>query len=184
MSTTSRKVLVPLATLVAAGAIAVGSGADYTAQTNNTISAVTSGSFSHTNSKNNSAIFNLQNLKPGDTVIGAVTLTNTGSLPGNFTLTEKSSTNTFSNDVLSLAIVDTASNAVVYNGNFGGLQDGLKNALGTWAPNESHTYRFTVQFAQSATVAEQNRAASAEYTWDSVQLPATTFDQQASVPQP
>lgn len=184
MSTTSRKVLVPLATLVAAGAIAVGSGADYTAQTNNTISAVTSGSFSHTNSKNDSAIFNLQNLKPGDTVIGAVTLTNTGSLPGTFTLTEKTSNNTFSNNVLSLAIVDTATNAVVYNGNFGGLEDGAKNALGVWQPNESHTYRFTVQFAQTATVAEQNKVANATYTWDSVQLSAQTFDQQVNVPQP
>ena len=178
MSTTSRKVLVPLATLVAAGAVAVGSGATYTAETNNTISAVTSGTFAHTNSKDGQAIFNLQNMKPGDTVLGAITLTNTGSLPGTFSLTEKASTNAFTGDLLSLSIVDTANNTTVYNGTFGGLQDDLKNTLGVYQPGEAHTYRFTVQLSQDATVAEQGKTASAAYTWDSVQLDAETFDQQ------
>ena len=39
----SRKILVPLATLAAAGAIAIGSGATFTSTTANTISSVTSG---------------------------------------------------------------------------------------------------------------------------------------------
>ena len=34
----------------------------------------------HTNSKNGGAIFNLSNKKPGDTLNGALTITNTGSL--------------------------------------------------------------------------------------------------------
>jgi len=178
MSTSSRKILVPLATLVAAGAVAVGSGATYTAQTENTISAVTSGTFDHTNSKDGQAIFNLQNMKPGDTVIGAITLTNTGSLPGNFSLTESASSNAFSSNLLSLAIEDTTTGASVFNGTFGGLADGSANALGEFAAGESRTYRFTVQLSQAATVAEQGKTASAAYTWDSVQLDAETFDQQ------
>ncbi|MCW2790898.1 MAG: hypothetical protein JWP56_3201, partial [Aeromicrobium sp.] len=39
----TKKILLPLATLVAAGAIAVGSGATFTSTSANTISSVTSG---------------------------------------------------------------------------------------------------------------------------------------------
>ena len=77
-----RKVLVPLTTVLVAGAVAVGSGATFTSTTDNTISSVTSGTLTHTNSKDRAAIFNLPaNLKPGDVVNGTVTITNTGSLP-------------------------------------------------------------------------------------------------------
>lgn len=62
--TRTHKVLVPLATLLVAGAIAVGSGATFSSTTGSTISAMTSGSLEHTNSKNGGAIFNLTNLKP------------------------------------------------------------------------------------------------------------------------
>src|SRR5690606_16845730 len=58
-TTRSKKVLVPLATLLAAGAIAVGSGASFTSTTENTISAVTSGTLEQSNSKDNAAVFNL-----------------------------------------------------------------------------------------------------------------------------
>lgn len=176
MSTTSRKVLVPLATLVAAGAVAVGSGATFTADTANTISAVTSGTFTHTNSKDGQAIFNLTNLKPGDTVNGAVTLTNTGSLPGTFSLTELSSANNFTGDLLSLSIADDKGNSV-YNGTFGGLQDGAKNVLGIYNAGEARTYTFTVKLAQNADNNEQGKTANAVYTWNSVQLDGETFNQ-------
>lgn len=92
------KILVPLATLAAAGAIAVGSGATFTSESNNTISAVTSGSLTHTNSKDDQAVFNLPTMKPGDTVNGTLTLTNTGTLPAAFSLTETGSTNGFAGD--------------------------------------------------------------------------------------
>ena len=91
MSIAAKKVLVPLTVLLAAGALAVGSGATFSSETGNTISTVTSGTLLHTNSKNGAQIFGLTNLKPGDTVNGAVTLTNTGSLPATFSLTEAAS---------------------------------------------------------------------------------------------
>ena len=176
MSPSSRKVLVPLATLVAAGAVAVGSGATFTSDTANTISAVTSGTFKHSNSKDGQAVFNLTNMKPGDTLNGTVTLTNTGSLPGTFSLTEVSSANAFSGDLLSLAIADDKGNAV-YNGTFGGLQDGAKNTLGVYAAGEARTYTFTVKLAQTAGNDEQGKTASAVYAWNSVQLDGETFNQ-------
>jgi hypothetical protein len=173
----SKKVLIPLATLTAAGAIAVGSGATFTSQTSNTISSVTSGSLTQTNSKADQAIFSLPTMKPGDTVNGTLTLTNTGSLPAAFSLTESSSTNGFTGDNLSLTITNTTSGATVYTGTFGGLQDGARTALGTMQPGAAATYKFVVQLAAATGNGDQGKTASAAYRWDAVQLDGETSDQ-------
>jgi hypothetical protein len=173
----SRKILVPLATLAAAGAIAVGSGATFSSETKNTISSVTSGTLTHTNSKDDAAIFDLANLKPGDVLTGSLTLKNTGSLPAKFSLTETSSANGFAGNNLSLKITNATSGAVVYNGPFGGLVDGTKNPLGTFASGESNAYDFRVALDQAADDTQQGKTASASYTWDSVQLDGETFTQ-------
>lgn len=173
----NKKILVPLATLAAAGAIAIGSGATFTSESNNTISSVTSGSLTHTNSKADQAIFNLTNMKPGDTLNGTLTLTNTGTLPAAFSLTETSSSNAFSGDNLALTITNTTTGATVYTGTFGGLVDGSKTDLGTMQPGAAATYRFSVQLATATGNADQGKTASAAYTWDSVQLAGTTIDQ-------
>ena len=77
-TTTSRKVLVPFATLVAAGAVAVGSGATFTSTSDSSISA-TSGTLVHANSED-AATLTITNLKPGATESGTLTITNVGSL--------------------------------------------------------------------------------------------------------
>jgi spore coat-associated protein N len=166
----SRRVLVPLATLLAAGAVAVGSGATFTSTSSNAMSGVTSGTLSQSNSANGEAIFTLPNMKPGDTVTGKLTLTNTGSLPAKFSLTELSSSNAFSTDNLTLTIADAAGGNPIFSGTFGALTDGAKNELGTFAAGDAHTYVFTVALKESATSAEQAKSASATYVWDSVQL--------------
>ncbi len=174
----NRKILIPLATLLGAGAIAVGSGATFSSTTGNTISAVTAGSLSHTNSKDGQAIFSLTNLKPGDVLNGTLTLKNTGSLAAAFSLTEVSSANTFSGSNLTLDVVDTTNgNTPVYSGTFGGLVDGAKTDLGTWAANESHTFRFTVKLNQDTPNADQGKSANAVYSWSSVQLSGETTNQ-------
>ena len=171
----NRKILVPLATVAAASAVAVGSGATFTSATNNTLSAVTSGTLQQANSKADGAIFTLTNLKPGDTLNGTLTVTNTGTLPATFSLTEATSTNAFSAGSLSLEIVNTGTNAVIYSGPFGGLEDGVKNDLGTVQPGVVNTYRFRVVLAATATNDDQGKKAEAAYTWDSVQLDAETY---------
>lgn len=171
----NRKILVPLATVLAASAVAVGSGATFTSQTGNTVSAVTSGTLTQTNSKNGAAIFNLTNMKPGDTLNGELTLTNTGSLPARFSLTETSSSNAFTGSNLTLSITDKASGASVYNGTFGGLVDGTPVALGEWASQAAHTYLFTVRLASSTDNTDQGKTASASYQWDAVQLDGETY---------
>lgn len=172
-----KKILVPLATLVAAGAVAIGSGATFTSTTANTISSVTSGTLSHTNSKDGKAILSLTNIKPGDTVNGSLTITNTGSLASDFTLTETSSTNAFSDNYLSLTITNTTTGATVYTGTFGGLVDGAKTPLGTVAPGVANNYVFSVKLADDAPNSQQNKTATAAYQWDSVQQNGTTTNQ-------
>ncbi len=172
---TSKKILVPLATLAAAGAVAVGSGATFSSTTGNSVSAVTSGSLEHTNSKDGQAVFTLSDMKPGDTVTGSLTLTNTGSLPAAFSLVEKQSTNAFTGANLSLTITDTGTGADVYSGTFGGLVDGAGTDLGRWAPDEAHTYRFTVRLDAATSNDDQAKSAGATYTWTSVQLDGEDF---------
>lgn len=176
-STARRKVLVPLATMLAAGAIAVGSGASFTSTSQNSSSSVTTGTLTQSNSKAGQAIFALQNMKPGDTVNGTLTLTNTGTLPAAFSLTESASANSFADNNLTLTITNTTTNTQVFNGNFGALVDGEKVTLGTYAAGAANTYRFSVSLAQSADNTQQSKTANAVYTWDSVQLDGETFDQ-------
>ncbi len=173
----TKKILIPLATLAAAGAIVVGSSATFSSETGNTISAVTSGTLSHTNSKDNQAIFDLTNLKPGDTLTGSLTLTNTGSLPAGFSLTEKSSTNAFTGENLTLTIANTTTGAQIYDGTFGGLEDGVKQTLGTIAPDVANTFTFTVKLDEATGNNDQGKSAGAVYTWNSVQLDATSTQQ-------
>lgn len=173
----SKKILVPLATLVAAGAVAIGSGATFTSSTANTISSVTSGTLTQTNSKADAAIFDLANIKPGDVVNGSLTITNTGSLPAAFSLTETTSTNGFADNALTLTITNTTSGTQVYNGNFGGLADGTKNPLGTVEPGVANSYTFSVKLAATADNTQQGKSATAAYSWDSTQLAATTTNQ-------
>lgn len=173
----STKALVPLATLAAAGAIAVGSGATFTSTSGNTISAATSGTLQQTNSKDGGAIFDLSNLKPGDTLNGSLTLTNTGSLPAAFSLTETTSSNGFSGENLSLVVTNTTTGANVYSGTFGGLVDGTKTDVGVVQPGVANTFRFTVKLATATPNADQGKTATAAYQWDSVQLSGETFNQ-------
>jgi spore coat-associated protein N len=177
VTTASRKILVPLATLVAAGAIAVGSGATFTSHSGNTISAVTSGTLKHTNSKADSAIFDLTNIKPGDTLNGNLVITNNGSLDAAFSLTEVSSSNGFSGSYLTLSITDVTTGASIYAGTFGDLDNGVKKSLGVIAAGQAHDFRFTVKLAQDAPDSQQGKTATAVYDWDSVQLDGQITDQ-------
>ncbi|MCL3817554.1 CalY family protein [Aeromicrobium wangtongii] len=171
------KILLPLATLVAAGAIAVGSGATFTSTSANTISSVTAGTLSQSNSKANAAVFNLTNIKPGDVANGSLTITNTGSLPAKFSLTETASTNTFTGSNLTLVITNTTTNTVVYTGVFGGLPDGVAKDLGPVNPGVANNFTFSVRLDQATPNTDQGKTASAAFKWDSVQENGKTTSQ-------
>jgi len=173
----TKKILLPLATLVAAGAIAVGSGATFTSTSANTISSVTSGSLSQSNSKADAAIFSLTNIKPGDVVNGSLTIKNTGSLPATFSLTETASTNGFTGANLVLDIKNTTTGTTVWTGTFGDLVNGTKNDLGLVDAGASNVYTFSAKLAASTPNADQGKTASAAFQWDSIQADATTTNQ-------
>lgn len=165
-STTSRskKVLAPLAVLLAAGALAVGSGATFTSATDSTIETVTSGSLTLTN---DGFVFDegLANLKPGESREGELTLNNTGTIPAEVTLTQTNVDNTFENDALSLTIAEVGGDSI-----HTGLFDDLgSKSLGTLAGESSKTYAFTVTLAANAGDVNQNKTADATFNWDAVQ---------------
>ena len=76
----NRKVLVPLATMLVAGAVAVGSGATFTSQSAHAVS-VTAGTLHHANT-NNGQTLTIAKIKPGDTKTGTLTITNDGNIDG------------------------------------------------------------------------------------------------------
>ncbi|GAB3518159.1 TasA family protein [Arthrobacter monumenti] len=169
-----RRLLLALAGLLAATALTIGSGADFVSSSVNTSNAYTSGTLTQSNSKANAAIFNLSNVKPGDTVNGTVTITNTGSLASTFTLKE-TATNGFTNKAnLKLTVTQEGVTAPIWTGTFGEL---ASVNLGTFAAGEARTFTFSTNLAQSAGNDEQGKTATAVYTWDAVQTAATTTNQ-------
>jgi len=181
----SRRILAPLATLAVAGALVVGSGADFTSSSSNTTSVVASGTLTQSNSRANAAIFNVGNIKPGDTVTGSVVIKNTGSLPSNMKLVEDATSN-FTRENLLMKITETktvagvTSSKEIYNGSFDQTVGSLDNyTLDPFQAGEERTYGYVVTFVRTAgdQNADQAKTASASYTWAGTQQSATANDE-------
>lgn len=110
------------------------------------------GSFSHSNSRNGSAILTAAGLKPGDSRAGTVAIANDGTLAGDFTLSASS----FSDapgpnggalsgrlDLLVEDMTDLGAPMTVYNGKLAAMGP---RALGVMPGGQTRTYRFTVSF--------------------------------------
>jgi spore coat-associated protein N len=166
----SRRLLVPMATMLAAGAIALASGASFTSSSANAASTYATGTLTQSNSRANEAIFTGTNLKPGDTVTGSVTIENTGTLAADFRLTETATNGFVDPSRLQLQIREDGDS--IFSGTFG-TADTID--LGTFEAGESRTYLYTAKLAQDAPNAEQGRTASASYAWDAVQGAPSTF---------
>lgn len=165
----SRKLLVPLATLVAATGIAFASGANFTSATASN-GLVASGTLSQINS--HSVAFSRTNLKPGDVVTGKVTITNSGTLPAWFSITETEGDNTFIDEsLLTLAIKDGTD--TVYSGELGAA--GTKPVLLPFLAGEARTFEFTVTLNALAGNAEQGKSAATSYAFNSVQSAPSTW---------
>jgi len=172
---TGLKFLIPVATLLTAVALTAGSGASFVSNSVNPANSYATGTLTQSNSKANTAIFSSSNLKPGDSVLGTVTITNSGSLPAGFSLTETATNGFVTKGNLTLSIATAANPGTpVWSGTFGTTGN---IALGEFAAGEARTYVFTVTLAQAATNAEQGKTASASYSWDAVQTAASTYNQ-------
>jgi spore coat-associated protein N len=110
--------------------------------------SMVSGELHLTNSRDGQAIFQAQGLSPGESVTGTVQLSNTGSLTGDLgfqqlDVQDQPGTNGgHLSDAVHLDIDDVTGGSVVPV--FAGQLSGFQNrSLGTIAPGEARTYRFT-----------------------------------------
>ncbi|GAB2643010.1 hypothetical protein GCM10027270_34110 [Nocardioides ginkgobilobae] len=167
MAANRRKILVPLATLTVAGAVAVGSGASFTSTTASTTS-VSSGIVSHSNDVTS---LDITNIKDGDTITGSVTVTNTGTLQSDLTLQATAADGGFVNPDLNLQLV--SGGTTLYNGPFQDVETAGVLDVATLAVDgagESATVQFIVTLDELTDNSNENKTASASFTWVSTQL--------------
>ena len=177
-----KRTLGALSLALAAVAVAVGSGATFSAQTTNPGNDFTSGTLTMSNSKDNAAILTAGNMKPGDTATGTVDIQNTGSLPGTYSLTRTNLTNSDSANPMSqkldLVIKDCgnftagtptcdAGDPVKYTGTLDAMTAAV--TLGNFATSEKHRYEFVATFQSSAGNAYQGDTTGATFQWDALQ---------------
>jgi len=167
-----------LATLAAVGAVTIvatgGTYASFTA-TPTTISnnAFSSGSLTMSRS-GSGAVFSAAAMKIGDTATGSVSITNTGSLAGIYTLTGSASGSAALGAQLHLVLykdTDGDSASKLYDGALSGLSS---VGLGTFtASGGSHTYYFHVDLPTTGTDAGDNAfqglTATESLTWAATQ---------------
>lgn len=162
-TTTSRKVLIPLATLLAAGAVAVGSGATWTSTTASSVS-VTSGTLLQSNDRNG-ATLTLSNIKPGDTMTGTVKVQNTGTVDSTLDVATSGVSSSFS-DFLTISVKENGTS--LYSGPFKTMS--LTQPDLAFKPQDVATYTVVVSLSKDATNADQAKAAGASFTWTQTQV--------------
>jgi predicted ribosomally synthesized peptide with SipW-like signal peptide len=177
MRFTLPKLLASLAALGAVSAIAVGGTyANFTA-TPVTISsnAFTAGSLTMTRS-GSGVIFDLGNAKIGQEATGSVTINNTGTLPGTYTL-DGSSSGALAPSVNLKIYKDTDNDAasLLYDGALSGIAAAGSISLGTFAATTgSHTFYFHVTLPTTGSDAGDNalqgETAGASFTWKATQV--------------
>ena len=176
-----RKLLGGLGILLMAAAVAVGSGADFNSTSANPSNTFSAGSLAQSNSKTNAAVLTADKLAPGDSVGGTVDIKNSGDLAGNFSLAKSNVVDVPESPSLSQqlrlkiedlgdpACTDCPAPVIAYSGTLAGMGT---VALGSFASDETHRYRFTVTFPDGGADGADNDYKGAkttlDYTWTSV----------------
>jgi hypothetical protein len=175
-----RKVVSALFILSLAAMMAVASGASFTSTSANAGNIVTAGNLTHSNTKAPGVILSVDKLTPGDSDSGYTDITNTGDVPGVFTLTKSNVVNSdpvnpFSAK-LNLVINDLGDPASpaapapaneVYNNTLGSM--GPVTMPAPLAAGEAHRYLFTVTFPDGGKPAGPTSGDN-RYKGDSVQV--------------
>ena len=137
----------------------------------NTVSA---GSMSQDNSSDNSAIMAATDLVPGDVVDGTATIRNVGDAHGEFTLSVKDVEDDPGpaggalSSWLRVKVFDEDIDQPIWSGPL----DALDVDLGTWSPDESHSYRFEITFPQAGASVDnryQESRVTVTFEWNAVQ---------------
>jgi spore coat-associated protein N len=176
-----RKLVGALFVLMLAALMAVASGASFTSTSANVGNVVTAGDMTHSNTTPNGdhTILKVNDLMPGDTASGFVTLKNTGD--GDGALTLKKSALVDSNGALpfssklQLAVVDITDGTdnEVWTGTLGSMPT---LDLDTVAVGAERDYRFDVTFpdggkpidANSGDNRYKNASTTVDYNWELV----------------
>jgi len=172
-----RRTLAALAVVLAAVGITVGSGADFTAASANPGNAFATGTLTMSNSASNAALFSSAGMKPGDTVNGNVSITNTGSLAGDFKLTTANATGTTLLNQLDAVVTDcgaytttlpncTTGATQLYSGKLGSLSN---LSLGNYAGGIKHYYKIAVTLPGSTDNTFQGLSSTVDLAWSATQ---------------
>lgn len=182
-----KRTLAGLSAALVAAAVAVGSGADFSASSANPSNTFSSGTLSIENSNNQAAILTASGLKPGGSASsGTVDIKNAGSLSGVFTLTRGTPVDTGSTSPLSGKLNITVSDCGVWTGNtapscsspttiYSGTLSQMGttgheiSSLGTFAGGEKHRYQFSVALDSGADNNYQGGTSTVEFDWSATQ---------------
>jgi spore coat-associated protein N len=183
LNATPRRILIALGGLVAASAVAVGSGANFNSTSANPGSFISAGSVVVTDSLAGQSILNVNPMKPGGSTSGTVDIQNGGTVPAGLSLTKANLVNTPVSPALSskltLVVQDLGDPActvscpaavTLYSGTLGSMGT---VALGTFAAGAKHQYKFSVTFpdggANGADNAYGGAITTVDYLWTATQ---------------
>jgi hypothetical protein len=177
-----KRTLAVLVGVLAAVGVAVGSGANFTAQSANPSNTFTAGTLTMANSLDGAAILSASNMKPGDTAQGIVDIQNTGSLAGSFALDRSALNDSDGANPMSaqldLVVKDCGdfssgtptcdgADPNRYSGTLAAMNG--SSALGSFAANDKHRFQFTVTFNSAAGNAYQGDSSTASFQWNAIQ---------------
>jgi hypothetical protein len=170
-----------LALVLLAVGVAVGSGANFTAQSANPSNTFTAGDLEIDNSLEGAAILNASAMKPGDVAEGTVDIKNAGTVDGDFSLSRTNLVDTPASPAMSsqlnVLVEDCgnfssgtptceASDTDVYTGTLAAMNASLN--LGNYAADEQHRFKFTVTFSAGAPDSYEGAQSTATFQWDAV----------------
>ncbi len=120
------------------------------------------GSLALQNSHEGEAVFSADDIGPGHSASGTVTLSNTGTLPGTLSLTQSEPTGGPLAQQLQLVVRDLTGGTTVYSGPLTGMGT---RSLGTLGAGTARVYEFTASLPASAGDAGQGDSTTVSYTW-------------------
>ncbi|MGZ6751961.1 MAG: hypothetical protein ACXVEJ_00745 [Nocardioides sp.] len=152
----SRKVLIPVGTLLGAAGLMMTSGIPWTSASEGTAGIRLSADAEH------GAVLTITHMVPGQQVTRKVTIRNSGAVASRISFQETGERATFADGELALLIRQDGRQ--VYAGPFGGMSDFAQD-MGFLEPGGSSTFTFTVSLPDDAPYANQGSAATASYSW-------------------
>jgi hypothetical protein len=152
----SRKVLLPLGSLLGAVVMVMALGIPWTS------AGEGAGGIRLSADDQHGATLTITEMKPGESVTRSVTIRNSGGTASRLSFQETGEPSDFADGELRLAIEQDGK--PVYDGEFAGMSDFAQD-MGYLAPGGSSTFMFTISLPDDAPFVNQGDAATASYAW-------------------